>query len=78
VGGPAPGLPRPLRHATVDVLAGDRLVSTMTSDERGRFRLTLPPGRYRFALKGGADLRPPMAVVTAAGTTHLALILDAR
>jgi len=62
----------------VEVLAGDKIVGTLTTDERGRFRLTLPPGRYRFALKNGSELLPPTAVVTAAGTTHLALILDAR
>jgi hypothetical protein len=62
----------------VEVLAGDRLVAMMTTDERGRFRLSLPPGRYRFAMKSGPDLLPPRAVVASTGTTHVALILSAK
>jgi hypothetical protein len=50
----------------------------MTTDGRGRFRVALPPGRYRFAMKGGPDLLPPTAVVAATGTTHISLTLSAR
>jgi hypothetical protein len=78
VGGPAPGLPRPIRHAKVNVIAGARVVATMTTDERGRFSLRLPPGTYAFALKGGPGLLPPTAVVAATGTTHLSLRLEAK
>ena len=77
VGGPAPGL-RPIRHAKVNVIAGARVVATMTTDERGRFSLKLPPGTYAFALKGGPGLLPPTAVVAATGTTHLSLRLEAK
>ena len=77
VGGPAPGVRR-LTHAKVDVLAGERVVATMRTDGRGRFRLTLPPGRYRFALEGGTDLLPPTTVVAETGTTHVSLTLDAK
>ena len=77
VGGPAPGVRRPT-HAKVNVIAGEQVVATMTTDGRGRFRLTLPPGRYRFAMKGGHDLLPPTAVVAETGTTHVSLTLDAK
>jgi hypothetical protein len=77
VGGPAPGL-RPIRHTKVNVIAGERVVATMTTDDRGRFDLTLPGGRYRFILPGGQELLPPTALVAASGTTHLSLRLDAR
>jgi hypothetical protein len=76
-GGPPPGLRR-LEHATVEVLSGQEVVATMTTDGRGRFRVPLPPGRYRFAMKGGPDLLPPTAVVAATGTTHISLTLNAR
>jgi hypothetical protein len=76
VGGPAPGL-RPIRHTKVNVIAGERVVATMTTDDGGRFGLTLPGGRYHFILPGGQELLPPTAVVAAGGTTHLSLRLDA-
>jgi len=78
VGGPAPGLPRPIRHAKVNVIAGARVVATMTTDDRGRFELTLPGGRYHFELTGGQELVPRTAVVAATGTTHLSLRLEAK
>jgi hypothetical protein len=62
----------------VNVIAGERVVATMTTDDRGRFDLTLPGGRYRFILPGGQELLPPTALVAASGTTHLSLRLDAR
>jgi hypothetical protein len=77
VGGPAPGL-RPIRHTKVNVMAGERVVATMTTDDRGRFDLPLPEGRYHFILPGGQELLPPTALVAASGTTHLSLRLDAR
>ena len=77
VGGPAPGVRR-LTHAKVDVLAGERVVATMTTDGRGRFRLTLPPGRYRFALEGGHDSFRPRRSSPKRRTTHVSLTLDAK
>jgi hypothetical protein len=77
VGGPAPGL-RPIRHTNVKVIAGKRVVATMTTDDRGRFDLTLPGDRYHFILPGGQELLPPTALVAAGGTTHLSLRLDAK
>ena len=62
----------------MDVLSGRRVVATMMTDDQGRFRLALPPGRYRFAMKGGADLLPPAAVVAETGTTHISLTLNAK
>jgi hypothetical protein len=77
VGGPAPGLRR-IKHAKVNIIAGARVVATMTTDDRGRFHLALPGGRYRFLLAGGQELLPPTAVVAATGTTHLSLRLEAK
>ena len=78
VGGPAPGR-RLMRGATIEVLAGRRLVARVRTDEHGRFHVAAAPGRYRFRLKGGPELLPLTgALVTAAHTTRLHLILNAK
>lgn len=77
-GGPAPGGPRPIGHAQVNVIAGERVVATTTTDGRGHFHVALPQGRYRFAMKGGPDLLPHTAVVVETGTTHVSLTLNAK
>jgi hypothetical protein len=77
VGGPAPGN-RPLRREEIEVLDGRRLVARVRTNWHGRFHLAVAPGRYRFRPQGGPDLLPPKAVVTAAHTTTLRLILTAR
>jgi len=67
-GGPAPGHRR-LRNTGIRVLAERRVVATTTTDSRGRFRIALAPGRYRFALITGSGVRLPRQVDVAADTT---------
>jgi hypothetical protein len=76
-GGPAPGH-RLMKGAAIEVLAGPRLVERVRTDRRGRFAIALAPGRYRFRLQGGPNLLPPKALVTAAQTTRVTLILNAK
>jgi hypothetical protein len=78
VGGPAPGN-RLMKGEAIEVLAGNHLVARVRTDNHGRIELAVAPGRYRFRLPGGPDLRPlTPAVVTAAHTTRLHLILNAK
>ena len=78
VGGPAPGHRR-LKDDEIEVLAGTRLVARVRTDEHGRFRLSVAPGRYRFRVRSGPDLYPLTgAVVTAAHTTMLRLTLNVK
>jgi hypothetical protein len=78
VGGPAPGN-RLMKGEAIEVLAGNHLVARVRTDRHGRFHLALAPGRYRFRLKGGPALLPLAgALVTAAQTTRLHLILNAK
>lgn len=53
-GGPVrQGVPdfRPLAKTTFVVKSADRLVETFTTDEEGRFRISLPPGHYSVSKK---------------------------
>jgi hypothetical protein len=65
-------LPRP-QQATVRVLQGesDRPVTAITTDRSGRFRLTLPPGTYRFVpmMPGAVSIGKPREVRVAAGSS---------
>ena len=72
IGGPWPGR-RPLANVRIHVLAGDKVVGLVRTDEHGRFSLRLPPGTYRVELDGGQDLQPGRVTVEASGTTHLSL-----
>jgi hypothetical protein len=72
IGGPWPGR-RPLTNVRIHVLAGDRVVGLVRTDEHGRFSLRLPPGTYRVQLDGGQQLQPGRVTVEASGTTHLSL-----
>jgi hypothetical protein len=77
VGGPAPGR-RLLRHTGIDVHAGTRVVASLTTDAHGRFRLVLPPGRYRLTLRNGSELLPRHVDVAANETGRLHLTLSVR
>ncbi|MBA3652348.1 MAG: prealbumin-like fold domain-containing protein [Chthoniobacterales bacterium] len=42
---------RPLGDMTFEVKKGDQPVASFTTDERGQFRVSLPPGHYRILRK---------------------------
>ena len=42
----------PLANATFAVEKNNGEVTSFITDERGRFRVSLPPGRYKISLKG--------------------------
>jgi hypothetical protein len=53
-GGPVrEGVPdsRPLANTTFDVKKGDHTVASFTTDDQGRFRISLPPGHYSISRK---------------------------
>jgi hypothetical protein len=77
IGGPAPGR-RLLRHTGIDVYAGTRVVASMMTDAHGRFRLVLPPGRYRFTLGNGSELLPRHVDVAANDVDRLRLTLSVK
>jgi hypothetical protein len=77
VGGPAPGIRR-LGRARIDVVDGTRVVAIMMTDDRGRFRVGLPPGRYRLRLADGGELLPRHVDVTPAKTVHVLLKLEVK
>jgi hypothetical protein len=73
-------LPQP-QQATVRVFRGesDRPVAAITTDRNGRFRLTLPPGTYRFVpmIPGAVSTGKPREVrVTAGSTISIQLSVD--
>jgi len=78
VGGPAPGS-RLLTGEPIEVLADRHVVARLKTDEHGRFRLSVAPGRYRFRERGGPELLPLTGAVVRAGhTTALRLTLNAK
>ncbi len=46
------GASAPLAHATFSVEKDDAGVTSLVTDEQGRFRVSLPPGHYKISLKG--------------------------
>src|SRR5712692_3389026 len=55
-GGPTRvGIPNsgPLANTAFVVKQGDRTVTTFTTDDQGRFRVSLPPGHYIISRKDG-------------------------
>ena len=42
---------RPLANTTFDVKKGDQTVASFTTDDQGRFRISLPPGHYSISKK---------------------------
>jgi uncharacterized surface anchored protein len=60
----------PLAHADFVVQQEDREVASFTTDENGRFRVSLPPGHYtvsKKAKKGGIGKYGPFEVDVVAG-----------
>lgn len=72
-GGPVKqGVPdaRPLAQTTFDVKQDNLTVASFTTDEQGRFRISLPPGHYRISKKdwkSRVGFFGPFAVEIAAG-----------
>ena len=59
-GGPTRiGIPnsKPLAQAEFVIKKGEDNVATFTTDEQGRFRVTLPPGHYTVEKKDGGKRR---------------------
>ena len=55
-GGPARiGVPnsRPLANTAFVVKKGDDTVASFTTDDQGRFKISLPPGHYSMSMKEG-------------------------
>ena len=42
---------KPLANTTFDVKKGDLTVASFTTDNQGRFRISLPPGHYSISKK---------------------------
>jgi hypothetical protein len=42
----------PLANATFAVEKNNREVTSFTTDDQGRFRISLPPGHYKISMKG--------------------------
>jgi len=76
IGGPAPGH-RVLRNTGIRVLAANRVVAS-TTDGRGRFHVTLAPGRYRLALTNGSLLLPRHVDVATSQTARIRLTLSVK
>ncbi len=54
-GGPVKqGVPdsKPLANTTFDVKKGDLVVASFTTDDQGRFKISLPSGHYSISKKG--------------------------
>jgi hypothetical protein len=73
----SPCLDRPVAM-TVEVLKGDSVVATVTSDAAGTFSVSLAPGTYTLRSKGGVPptLRPTTVVVVAGTYTEVELHAD--
>jgi Carboxypeptidase regulatory-like domain len=74
--------PKPIAATVlvVDPASGDTVGRTRT-DEHGRFRIALPPGRYRLQANAGPgagmhELSPQTDVVVTRGLTRTTLIVD--
>lgn len=76
VGQPCP--PRPVPDAVVIALIGDQQRGETTSDERGRFRLMLPAGRYtiRATNPGGYASTASAEVTVSTAPVQVTLTVD--
>jgi hypothetical protein len=77
VGGPAPGIRR-LARTRIEVVDETRVVAATTTDDRGRFRLSIAPGRYRLRLADGGDVLPRHIRIIPAETVHVLLKLEVK
>ena len=74
-GGPVrQGVPdsKPLANTTFVVKKGDLTIASFTTDDQGRFRISLPPGHYRISKKdwkSRVGFFGPFEVEIAAGQT---------
>lgn len=63
---------RPLAAATFVIANGDKTISEFTTDDQGRFKVSVPPGHYSVSLKGrrgGIGRFGPFEVDVVAGQT---------
>jgi len=76
VGQPCP--PRPVPDAVVVAVVGDQQRGETTSDERGRFRLMLPAGRYtiRATNPGGYASTASAEVTVSTAPVQVTLTVD--
>jgi len=76
VGQPCP--PRPVPDAVVIAVVGDEQRGKTTSDQRGQFRLVLPPGRYtiRATNPGGYASTASEEVTVSTTTVQITLTVD--
>ena len=61
---------KPLANATFTVESENRVITSFTTDEQGRFRILLPPGHYTVSMKekkGGIGYYGPFDVDVVAG-----------
>ena len=78
LGPPCDG-PYPGYEIAVHAADGETVVARTTADERGRFRVELPPGAYVIHTPGGVDPRATRATtvaITSGATTHADLKVD--
>ncbi len=64
---------RPLAKTSFDVRQNDLAVASFTTDDQGRFRITLPPGHYTVSRKdwrSRVGFYGPFTVELAAGETR--------
>ena len=76
VGQPCP--PRPVPDAVVVAVVGDEQRGETTSDQRGQFRLMLPPGRYtiRATNPGGYGSTASEEVTVSTVPVQITLTVD--
>jgi subtilisin inhibitor-like len=80
VGGPYPGTKRPMANEQIIVTGHDadriRLRTGVRSGSSGRFRISLPAGRYTVRTPGGGPHHSVRVQVTPDGLVHVRLVRD--
>jgi hypothetical protein len=74
IGGPCI-CPHPLRNGSFDLRSGGEVVATVSTDNHGRFSLSVAVGRYRLATAPTKPypIRPRAVEVSAGRTTRVRL-----